>query len=55
MKNFLKKYIDDALILAGCVLILIWVYLVWPVGTWLIGGVMSLAAGVLIGLTGGKK
>jgi hypothetical protein len=55
MKKLLQKYIDDALILAGCALILIWVYLNWPVHTWLVGGAMLLAAGVVIGLAGGRK
>lgn len=47
--NFMK-YLDDILIFAGCILILIGVYCVIPVATWFVSGVMLIVIGVLIGL-----
>ena len=44
------RYLDDLLLLAGCVLILIGVYQVCPVATWFVAGAMLIVSGVLIGL-----
>jgi hypothetical protein len=49
----LSKYVDDALILAGCALILMGVYKVCPVAVWFVSGLMLIVWGVLIGL--GKR
>ena len=43
------KYLDDILILIGSVLLLIGTYIVMPVATWFVGGVMLITAGILIG------
>ena len=52
MLKHLSPYLDDLLIVAGCVLILIGTYLVHPVATWFVAGGMLIALGVLIGLGG---
>jgi len=41
------KYLGDILTLLGCISILIFVYQVWPVGTWLIGGVMLIVISII--------
>jgi hypothetical membrane protein len=46
----IKNYVDDLLILAGCVLILIGVWRVCPVAVWFVSGGMLIVFGVLIGL-----
>ncbi len=45
------RYIDDVLVLVGCVLILIFVYHINPIYCWLVGGLMCLGMAVLISLT----
>ena len=52
MSEKLQQFLDDLLILAGCALVLVFVFQVWPVGTWLVGGLMLIVFGVLIGLGG---
>lgn len=49
------RWLDDVLVLAGCGLVLVFVYQVWPVGTWLIGGLMLIVVGVLIGRMKAKR
>ena len=44
------NHLDDILIFIGCVLILIGVYLVMPVATWFVAGMMCLTLGVLAGI-----
>lgn len=44
------KYLDDVLALAGCMLILVFVYHIAPVYVWLVGGLMCLGFAVLVGL-----
>jgi hypothetical protein len=46
----MKRYLDDLLILVGCLLILVGVYQVLPVATWFVAGVMLIIFGVLFGL-----
>jgi uncharacterized membrane protein SirB2 len=50
-REYLVAYADDLLYLAGCVLILIFVFHVAPVYCWLVGGLMCIGASILIGLT----
>ena len=45
----LWRYADDVLYLVGCGLILVFVYQVAPVYTWLAGGIMCIILAVLIG------
>ena len=47
--------LDDMLVLAGCGLVLVFVYRVWPVGTWVGGGLMLIGAGLLFGRLKAKK
>ena len=54
LQKQLSRHLDDLLILLGCVLILIGVYLVYPVATWFVGGAMCISLGVLAGLGGSK-
>lgn len=48
----MRKYLDDLLVLAGCILILIGVYNVCPVATWFVAGGMCIAGGIVYGLSG---
>lgn len=47
--RWLRKFIDDLLLLAGCACILIGLSLWNPVITWIAAGVMLIGFGVLIG------
>lgn len=47
--------LDDLLVLAGCGLVLVFVYQVWPVGTWLVGGLMLVGAGLMVGRLKSKR
>ncbi len=52
MKRFLlilSKFLDDLLLVIGCVCVLIGVSKVSIVATWIIGGLMLIVFGVLIG------
>jgi len=49
MKKFLRRYIDDVLLLAGCGCILIGLALWSPIATWIVAGLMLIGYGVLIG------
>ena len=50
MGRVMSKWIDDLLVAAGCVLILIGTYLTVPAATWFIGGGMLIGWGILLGL-----
>lgn len=55
--RFLLSFLDDLLYLAGCGLVLRFVWLVWPVGTWLVAGLMLIGLGLMVGfgrVTGGR-
>ena len=49
MKRFLNRYIDDVLLLAGCGCVLYGLSLWNVVVTWITGGLMLIAFGILIG------
>lgn len=42
------RYLDDALVLIGCVLICVGVWQVLPVALWFVSGVFCIAGGVLV-------
>jgi hypothetical protein len=44
------KYLDDVLVLFGCALILVFIYKIAPIYTWLVGGLMCLGLSVLVGM-----
>jgi hypothetical protein len=44
------KYLDDVLILLGCILILIGTYQLIPVATWFVGGIECLALGTVVSI-----
>jgi len=46
------KFLDDLLVLGGCVLIVIGTWYVCPVATWFVAGIMLIGLGVLVGLVG---
>lgn len=46
---FLVSILDDVLYLAGCGMVLEFVRLVWPVGVWLISGLMLIGLGLMVG------
>ncbi len=46
----MKNYVGDLLVLIGCILILIGIYLVSPIATLFVGGSMFIGAGVLVEL-----
>jgi uncharacterized membrane protein SirB2 len=54
MKEFIRNYLDDLLVLAGCVLVVVGTYQVNPLATWFVGGVILIVLGVLVGM-GGKQ
>lgn len=49
MRARLEKYIDDLLLVAGCVCILVGLAQWSPAATWIAGGVMLIIFGVMIG------
>lgn len=51
----LVSVLDDLFVLAGCGLVLGFVWQVWPVGVWLVGGVMLVVFGVLFGMSKVKR
>ena len=53
--KFLSRNLDDILLLAGCVCILYGLSLWNLVVTWIVGGLMLIAFGVLIGADMAKK
>jgi uncharacterized membrane protein SirB2 len=54
VKN-LARYLDDLLVVSGCVLVLGGVYQISPVATWLVAGGMLILFGVLLGLGGERN
>lgn len=48
-RNFLLSILDDLLIMAGEVLIVVGVYQVLPVATWFVAGAALIVDGVLVG------
>jgi len=50
----MKKYLDDLLLLGGCVCILVGLVQWSVIATWITGGVMLIGFGVLIGRVKGK-
>lgn len=46
----MKKYLDDLLVLCGCLLILAATYLLCPIAALYVAGVMLIIAGVITGL-----
>jgi fatty acid desaturase len=49
MRNFLRNYLDDILLLAGCGSILYGLSMWNPVITWIVAGIMLIGLGVMIG------
>lgn len=49
MKQFLRDYLDDILLLAGCGVILIGLAQYSVIVTWLVGGLMLIGFSVLVG------
>jgi hypothetical protein len=54
MKKFLRNYLEDLFLLAGCGCILVGLALWSPIATWIIAGLMLIGFGVLIGLEKSK-
>lgn len=52
MVKRMLNFLDDVLILAGCILILIGTYQICPVATWFVGGVMLIIFGVIVAAGG---
>ncbi len=50
MGPVMKKIFSDILLISGCGLILVGVYLVWPMATWFVGGAMLIIMGILVGI-----
>lgn len=50
----MSKFIDEILLIGGCVLILIGFYRLIPEATWFVGGFMLIIAGILSGI-GNRK
>lgn len=48
--RLILSILDDLLYLAGCGLVLRFVWLTWPVGTWLVAGLMLIGLGLMVGL-----
>ena len=48
----MTKYLDDLLILAGCILVALGVYQIYPPAAWIVGGAELIGLGVLTGLGG---
>lgn len=55
MRDFLSRYMDDALLIGGCAAILYGLSLWSAVVTWIVGGVMLIGFAILIGLRKGKQ
>jgi hypothetical protein len=49
VKKFLRNYLDDLLMLAGCGCVLVGLALWSPIATWIAAGLMLIGFGVLIG------
>jgi hypothetical protein len=54
VKTFLRKHLDDVLILAGAGLVVYATALLSAIAALYVGGLLLIAAGVLVGM-GGKK
>jgi hypothetical protein len=46
----LYRYLDDILVLSGCIAILYGVYLLNPLAVWFVGGGMLITTGVMVGM-----
>ena len=51
----MKKYLDDLLALAGCALILVGVWRMFPDYIWFAGGLMCLVLSFIVGLGGARN
>ncbi len=49
LAGFLRRYLDDSLVLAGCLCILIGLAMVSAVITWIAAGVMLILFGFMVG------
>ena len=49
MRKLIRDYLDDALVLAGCGLVLFGLSLWSTILTWVVAGVMLISIGVLVG------
>jgi hypothetical protein len=54
MGDVMRKYLDDALLVIGCALMVYGAYLIRPSAGWILAGFLCMVAGILVGL-GGKK
>lgn len=45
----MKKYLDDSLILLGCVLVLVGIWQIYPAAAWIAGGIMAMGGGIVMG------
>lgn len=50
----MAKYLDDLFIFIGCCLIMVGTFILIPVATWFVAGIMCLAVGIVIGIGGSK-
>lgn len=51
----MRKYLDDLLVLAGFILILIGVWKTFPAAIWFVAGLMCFIIGGLLGLGGARN
>ena len=45
----MKKHLDDGLILAGCLMVLMGTWQACPVATWFVAGFMAISGGIVLG------
>ena len=50
----LAEIISDLMILIGCACLMVFTWSIWPIGTWLVGGVILVLFGFVIGMEGKK-
>jgi hypothetical protein len=48
---FMTKYLDDALVIIGCGLVVFGISQLSPVAAWIFSGVFCMAGGVVLGLS----
>lgn len=49
LAGLMRRYLDDSLVLAGCLCILIGLAMISPVITWIAAGVMLILFGFMVG------
>lgn len=55
VKRFFANYLDDVLLLMGCICILVGLSMWSAIATWIVGGGMLIGFGVLIGKVKGRN